>query len=186
MESLQSPAFIPAVHSQPSRQKSWVEPLCGAQKVTIGALWLPHVTANGDMVSLVNDVRVIDEGCDWTNTNTLRTKITRIINKLRGGKERSRILDASIADQRKLLNSMLREEYKSVPQKKKGARGVVKATAHGGHAGSGSGAGAAVAVVSPCLAAFTSKPPIPLLFLFRNQRQGEHLRVQKIQSLRGS
>ena len=90
-------------------------------EVTIGALWLLHVTASGGMVSLVNDLRVIDEGCDWTNTKTLRMKITRIINKLRGGKERCRILEAPIADQRKLLNSMLREEYKSVPQKKKGS-----------------------------------------------------------------
>lgn len=115
--------------------------------VTVGVVWLLHVTSNGDKKSLMNDIRVIDESHGWSNPNSLNVKLTRLLKRL-GGTERNRILRAPVAEQRRFFNSSFCKEIKSVPQNKNGLRRVVREAAHGRNASTGFGANAAVRAIS--------------------------------------
>ncbi len=77
--------------------------------VTVGVLWLLHLTAHGDQASLIEDIRTIDEGFYRTNVPVLKVKVLRIIKRLKCRKECNRIPRAPLADQRDFMRKLLRE-----------------------------------------------------------------------------
>ena len=63
--------------------------------VTVRVPWLLRLTAHGDQASIIEDIRITDEGSDWVNVPLLKVKVHRIVKKIKCRKECMRILRAT-------------------------------------------------------------------------------------------